>query len=121
MVSTRLWLAGVVSPTRDTQLADRLMQQVRRCGQALRAVLVCTDGWAPYPNSIKRAFREKVKETAGRGRACLRLWPQLVIGTEIKRSVKKRVVEVTRRMTPGSLRRADPFLGRSRGDPIHNN
>src|SRR5579864_1563254 len=78
-VSTRLWVAGVVSATRDTQLADRLMQQVRRCGQALRAVLVCTDGWAPYPNSIKRAFREKVKETAGRGRACLRVWPQLYI------------------------------------------
>src|SRR3989442_2028950 len=120
MVSTRLWLAGVVSPTRDTQLADRLMQQVRRCGQALRAVLVCTDGWAPYPNSIKRAFREKVKETAGRGRACLRLWPQLVIGTVIKRSVKKRVVEVTRRMTHGSLRRATLLLRRSRGGTMLN-
>jgi len=120
MVSTRLWLAGVVSPTRDTQLADRLMQQVRRGGQALRAVLVCTDGWAPYPNSIKRAFREKVKETAGRGRACLRLWPQLVIGTVIKRSVKKRVVEVTRRMTHGSLRRATLLLRRSRGGTMLN-
>jgi hypothetical protein len=69
-------------------------------------VLVCTDGWAASPNSIKRAFREKVKETARPGRACLRVWLHLVIGTAIKRSVKKRVVEVTRRMAHGSLKRA---------------
>lgn len=120
MVSTRLWLAGVVSPTRDTKLADRLMQQVRACGQALRAVLVCTDGWAAYPNSIRRAFREKVKVTAGRGRACLRVWPQLYIGTVIKRTVKKRVVEVTRRMAQGSLTRAAVLLRRSRGGIMLN-
>lgn len=120
MVSTRLWLAGVVSPSRDTALADRLLQQVRRCGQALRALLVCTDGWAAYPNSIRRAFREKVKVTAGRGRACLRVWPQLYIGTVIKHSVKKRVVEVTRRMAHGSAKRAAVLLRRSHGGTMLN-
>src|SRR6266480_2293437 len=69
MVSSRLWLAGVVSRTRDTHLADRLLQQVRVCCQATCALLVCTDGWAAYPNSIRRAIRSKVKRTAGRGRA----------------------------------------------------
>lgn len=34
MVSTRLWVAGVVSHTRDTNLANRLLQQVRACSQA---------------------------------------------------------------------------------------
>src|SRR5438105_10125954 len=34
MISTRLWLAGEVSQTRDRSLADRLMSQVRRCAQA---------------------------------------------------------------------------------------
>ena len=72
MVSTRLWVAGVVSQTRDTSLADRLLQQVRACSQTLQALLVCTDGWAAYPNSIRRAIRSKVKKTAGRGRACAR-------------------------------------------------
>ncbi len=81
MVSTRLWLAGAVSHTRDRQLADRLLIQVRACAQTLRAVLVATEGWAAYPNSIKRAFREKVKETAGRGRSCLRVWKDLCIVT----------------------------------------
>ena len=74
MVSTRLWLAGVVSQTRDSTLADHLLQQVRRCCQnvcELMTSLICTDGWSAYPNSIRRAFREKVKRTAGRGRSCL--------------------------------------------------
>src|SRR3989441_10323489 len=31
MVSTRLWLGGVVSQCRDTKLADRLLRQVRNC------------------------------------------------------------------------------------------
>src|SRR3989440_3379731 len=87
MVSTRLWLAGVVSQTRDSTLADQLLQQVRRCSQKMCELLLCTDGWAAYPNSIKRAFREKIKRTAGRGRCALEVWPDLHIGTVIKRTL----------------------------------
>src|SRR5256712_12787279 len=64
MVSTRLWLAGTVSVTRVKGLADALMQQVRRSAQRLRPFLVLTDGWAAYPGSIRRAFREKGKKLA---------------------------------------------------------
>src|SRR6266852_9357424 len=52
MVSTRLWLGGVVSLTRDRSLADRLLRQVRSCCQPLRALLVCTDGWNAYPGRM---------------------------------------------------------------------
>jgi IS1 family transposase len=120
MVKTRLWLAGTVSLTRDRALADRLMQQVRRCGQALQALLVLTDGWSAYPGSIKRAFREKVKETPGRGRARLCLWPDLHIGTVIKRTQKKRVVEVTRTMSHGSQEGAERLLQQSKGGSVLN-
>jgi hypothetical protein len=68
MVSTRLWLAGTVSLTRDKGLADALMHQVRRSAQSLRPLLVVTDGWAAYPASIRRAFR-KIGQKAGRSRA----------------------------------------------------
>src|SRR5207302_4086067 len=64
-------LGGVVSHSRDTKLADRLLRQVRACCLSACEVLICTDGWAAYPGSIKRAFREKVKGTVGRGRAHL--------------------------------------------------
>lgn len=110
MASTRLWLGGVVSLTRDKTLADRMMQQVRACCQVMCAILICTDGWAAYPNSIKRAFREKVKKTTGKGRACLAVWPDLCIATIIKRTEKKRVVEVTRTLTMGMLEKAQTLL-----------
>jgi transposase-like protein/IS1 family transposase len=120
MVSTRLWLGGVVSRTRDTALADRMMAQVRACSRTACALLVCTDGWAAYPNSICRAFRDKVKATAGRGRCCLRVWSELCIATVIKRAEKKRVVEVSRKMTRGSEAEAARLLKASRGGSTLN-
>jgi IS1 family transposase len=120
MVSTRLWLGGVVSLTRDSQLADRLLAQVRRCAQALRPLLVCTDGWAAYPGSIRRAFREKVKRTMGPGRCALVVWPELLIGTVIKHTKKRRVVEIIRRMTQGGLERAENLLAQSKGGSVLN-
>jgi transposase-like protein/IS1 family transposase len=115
MVSTRLWLAGTVSLSRDKELADALLSQVRRAAQKLRPLLVLTDGWAAYPGSIRRAFREKVKTTPGPGRACLRIWPDLHIGTVIKRTENKRVVEITRTMAHGLLQRAEQLLACSHG------
>src|SRR2546430_8731234 len=41
MIPTRLWIAGEVSKTRDSNLVDRLMEQVRRCCKALAALLIC--------------------------------------------------------------------------------
>lgn len=118
MVSSRLWIAGVVSRTRDTSLADRLLQQVRACSQPLRALLICTEGWAAYPNSLRRAFREKVKKTAGRGRACLVVWPSIVMARGSKPTEKKRVVEITRRMTQGLLSSANKLLEQSPGGTL---
>src|SRR6266566_4576123 len=113
--TSRLWMAGVVSTRRDRDLADRLLQQVRACCQARRSLLVCTDGWAAYPKSIMRAFRDKVKKTAGKGRACLEVWPDLCIATVIKRTEKKRVVEVTRKVTLGTLENAQKLLNMTVG------
>jgi IS1 family transposase len=115
MVSTRLWLGGAVSLSRDRHLADQLMRIVKACCQPLAALLVLTDGWAAYPNSIRRAFREKVKRTSGRGRCALQAWPEIFIGTVIKKTAKKRVVEVIRCMTQGTRERAAEVLQRTWG------
>lgn len=120
MVSTRLWLGGVVSLSRDSCLADRLLRQVRACSQPLRALLICTDGWVAYPNSIRRAFREKVKTTVSRGRARLQAWPEVFIATIIKRTEKKRVVEVTRRMAQGTWEQGQQQLHQSQGGTVLN-
>jgi transposase-like protein/IS1 family transposase len=119
-VSTRLWVAGVVRRTRDRRLADDLLAQVRRCAQAVRPLLVCTDGWPAYPESIQRAFREKVKRAVGRGRCALVVWPDLVIATVIKRREQKRVVEITRCMRQGSMEQAQALLNQSQGGNVLN-
>src|ERR1700726_2746922 len=120
MVSTRRWLGGVVQLSRDRGLADRLLSQVRRCAACLRPLLVLTDGWSAYPGSIRRAFREKVKRTAGGGGAGLLVVPGLHIGTVIKRTEKKRVVEITRRMAHGLLSQAENLLMQSQGGSVLN-
>jgi transposase-like protein/IS1 family transposase len=120
MVPTRLWIAGAVSGTRDRKLIDCLMQQVRRCCKCLSTLLVCTDGFAAYPNSIRRAFREKLKNTAGRGRCRLEVWKDLHIGTVIKRTVKMRLKEVLREMAHGSMEQAQKILQSSKGGTMIN-
>lgn len=115
MVPTRLWLGGVVSLRRDRRLADDVLTMVNVCCQLLVAVLVLTDGWAADPGSIRRAFREKVKGVAGRGRSHLQAWPEIVMGTVIKKTAKKRVVEVIRRLTQGGACAAIALLAASGG------
>ncbi len=109
-----------MSLTRDHRLADRLLTQVRSFCQPLRELLVCTDGWNAYPRSIRRAFREKVKRTAGRRRACLQGWPQVCIAVVIKRTEKKRVVEITRKLVQGTLEQAQAQLSASQGGTVFN-
>src|ERR1700730_7892302 len=96
MVPTRLWLGGVVSPRRDHKLTDHLLRLVRTCCLPLAALLVCCDGFAAYPGSIYRAFREKVPNPYGMGRTRLQAWPQILIGIVTKHRQEKRVVKVTR-------------------------
>jgi hypothetical protein len=63
----------VVSTSRDRRLIDRLFQHVGACCQFVQALLVCTDGFAAYPNSILRALREKGEDDAvcKLGRICV--------------------------------------------------
>jgi IS1 family transposase len=114
-VGTRLWMAGAVSTSRDRRLIDCLLQHVRACCQFVQGLLVCTDGFAAYPHSIMRAFREKVKTTVGRGRCRLEVWADLCIATVIKRTEKKHVVEVTRRLTRGTEAKAQELLALDQG------
>src|SRR5689334_15029765 len=60
------------------------------------------------------------REKPGRGRARLCVWPELHIGTVIKRTQKKRVVEVTRTMSYGSQEEAERLLQQSKGGNVLN-
>jgi hypothetical protein len=110
MVPTRLWLGGVVSPSRDHHLTDELLRLVRACCLPLMALLICCDGFAAYPKSIARAFRDKVPNPYGKGRTRLQAWPEILVGIINKHRQKKRLVQVTREMLVGGIARAVEIL-----------
>lgn len=99
-VSTRLWLGGVVSASRDKNLIGRLVDMIRR--QALeRPLLLMTDGLVTYINAWKRAFCHRVRSgKVGRPRRIA--WSNVVIGQVVKRYEKKRVTGVEHRLIQGT-------------------
>ena len=100
-VPSRLWLGGVISPTRDTALITALVQRVRRA--ALHpAILVCVDGLASYASAFPRAFRQAI-HTGRRGRPRLVLADGFQLAQVVKPYTQRRVVSVTQRVVQGTL------------------
>src|SRR5438067_8609098 len=77
-------------------------------------------GGPPIPAAFNAPFERRVKKVAGVGHACFEVWPQLSIGTVIKRTEKKRVVEITRKMAHGLLEQAEQLLPLSGGGNVLN-
>lgn len=62
MVSTRLWLGGVVSPTRDAKLADRLMRaSYERVGKRYERCSSAPMAGRPTPTASEAPFAKKSK------------------------------------------------------------
>ena len=61
-----------------------------------------------------------MKQTEGCGRAALQVWSGLHIGTVIKQTVNKRLKEVVRQMSHGSMAQALHLLRRSAGGQVLN-
>lgn len=121
MVSTRLWLGGVVHLKRERALADELLKLVVACCQPFALVLVMVDGWKAYPKAIIRAFRTPLPRNKGqRGRPRLIKWPGLMLGVVIKRKLKGRLVEVERRLLKGDPDEVDYHLTASGGGNVLN-
>ncbi|MEO8397820.1 MAG: hypothetical protein ABI700_32810 [Chloroflexota bacterium] len=99
-VSTRLWLGGVVSPSRDKDLIRKLVGMVR-CQALERPILLMTDGLVTYIKVWKRAFTNAIRN-GKRGRPQLVPWLNVVIGQVVKRYEKKHVVGVDHRLIQGT-------------------
>ncbi len=110
VVTTRLWLGGVVSPRRDGALIARLCALVK--ASALPApLLVLVDGFAAYVKQMRRMARTPLPRCGKRGRCPLVEWPGLVIGQVVKQRRDGHVVGVTRRLAHGTATGAAHLLG----------
>jgi transposase-like protein/IS1 family transposase len=99
MVSTRLWLGGVVSERRDMRLAQRLASQIRQLALE-RPLLLAVDGWQSYVRAFQQAFRTAI-HSGQRGRPRLQAWSQLLITQVVKRR-QGRTLTIERRIVQGT-------------------
>ena len=112
-VSTRLWLGGVISTSRDADLITRLIQKVR-AGALCRPLLFCVDGCKTYIQAIRSVFREPI-HTGKPGRPRLRPWDGICIAQVVKQYARKRVVGVEQRVVQGLLTQINALLERTQG------
>lgn len=83
MVSTRLWLGGAVSVTRDRVLIQAVADQIRAVALC-RDLVLAVDGFKSYVTAFQRAFRTSVPQHGRRGRPPLIAWPNVAIVQVIK-------------------------------------
>ncbi len=117
MVSTRLWLGGVVSPKRDSNLIEQLVTKIRQVALC-RDLLLAVDGLVSYVKAFQRAFRSPHR-TGKQGRPRLIAWQ----GIQIVQVVKQRTTrpfQVIRRIVQGNEQTIQDLLQRSHGGTVIN-
>lgn len=108
-VPSRLWLGGVVSPIRNLNLIQKLVNMVHLAWIPGKALLICVDGLASYPTAFWLAFREKVL-TGRRGRPSFRLPGCVWLAQVIKKHSGRKLVDVVRRVLWGTAKRIEEQL-----------
>ncbi len=112
-VASRLWLGGVVSPTRDGALVARLLARVCAC-VASRAILLCVDGFAAYVGAARAVFREP-QRLGKRGRPRLAFPEGFLLAQVVKSHKGRRLAEVTRRVAVGTEEAVARVIAATRG------
>jgi hypothetical protein len=118
MVSTRLWLGGVISTRRDHALITPLAAILASCA-IVAPLLLVVDGFTSYIAAFRRAFRIR-NHAGGRGAPRKVPWPDLSIGQVIKQYTGKRVVGVSRRLVQGTSTTAMRLLAQTPGCLVLN-
>ncbi len=113
MVSTRLWLGGVVSAHRDTDLIAALVQQVRQMARC-RPLLLAVDGLNTYVSAFQRAFRSRLPRRGASGRSHLVAWPDIAIVQVVKQRLAGQLV-IDRRRVQGAPTMIDHLIQATQG------
>jgi transposase-like protein len=117
LVSTRLWLGGVVSDKRDKHLIRALAGKIRKVALC-RDLLLAVDGLSSYVDALRKAFRSPLP-TGKRGRHRLIPWQSI----HIVQVVKQRhtgVLNIQRRLVQGTEVALQRLLAVSMGGTVIN-
>ena len=113
MVSTRLWLGGVISPHRDKALIQSLADKVRAMALC-RPVLIAVDGLPSYVKAFGRAFRSKLPRHGKPGRCQWRVWSELMIVQVVKKRTSGKF-SISRRIVQGCAQQIAHLIQTSQG------
>ena len=113
MVSTRLWLGGVVSPERDSALIQQLFAPLRTLARCA-PLLVCVDGFRSYVKVTQKTFRSPLPRNGRSGRCKWVAWPEVAIAQVVKTRLV-RGLELAHRIEQGSAEQVATLLTRSKG------
>lgn len=108
MVSTRLWLGGVISPRRDKRLLQSLTDKVRQMALC-RPLLLAVDGLPGYVKAFGRSFRSKLPRWGQPGRCQWHAWSEVAIVQVIKRRLPSGL-EVERRVAQGDPQQVEKLI-----------
>jgi transposase-like protein len=118
MVSTRLWLGGVISPTRDYALIEQLVAKVRHMALC-RPLLLAVDGLVSYVSAFQAAFRSPLPRHGQQGRSKLVAWPNITIVQVVKHRTASGL-DIVRRIVQGSETLVAHLLLDSQGGGVIN-
>jgi transposase len=113
MVSTRLWLGGVVAESRDTSLIQRLVTQIKQMALC-RSLLLAVDGFSAYVTAFQQAFRSPLPRFGRPGRPKLVAWSQVAIVQVVKRRLTS-AWQIERRIVQGTAKTIDQLRQATQG------
>lgn len=118
MVSTRLWLGGVVGVSRNQELIEALVAKVRRMALC-RPLLLAVDGLASYVSAFQSAFRSPLPRHGAPGRPMLVAWQDITIVQVVKRRTSAGM-DIVRRIVQGHEALVMRLLKLSQGGGVIN-
>jgi len=118
-VPTRLWLGGVVSPSRDLDLIQALADKIHRMALC-RPLLLAVDGLASYVSAFRNAFRSKFPRQAGEtGRCKMVSWSDVLIVQVVKQRLAG-VMTVERQIVQGAQNIVESLIKKTQGQGVIN-
>ena len=113
MVSTCLWLGGVISRRRDKALIQQLADRIRAIALC-RPLLLAVDGLPSYIDAFRRAFRSKEPRRGQVGRCRLVSWPDIAIVQVVKQRIGEQW-RIDRRIVQGCAKTIERLRQASQG------
>lgn len=115
MVSTRLWLGGVLSRQRDKGMMRQLAQAIQQMALC-RPLLLSVDGWRAYVDAFQHAFRSPLPREGQAGRSRLVAWADIAIVQVVKQRLAAGL-HIERRVVQGERQQIERLHQLSQASP----